>query len=82
MRMLAEELAPVRVLVHEDFGLPAIGREAIYFAILGYQALHGRANTIPSCTGADHPVVMGKLVPGANYRRLLERVVATPERTI
>ncbi len=82
MAMLRERIAPSRVLVHEDFGLPAVGREAIYFALLGYQALHGRPNTIPSCTGADHPVVMGKIVPGDNYRRLVERVAQTPERVI
>lgn len=82
MGRLGELLRPARLLVHEDFGLPAVGREAIYFALLGYQALHGRPNTIASCTGAAHPVVMGKLVPGANYRRLLARVAAMPERTI
>ncbi|MBA2447853.1 MAG: anhydro-N-acetylmuramic acid kinase [Chloroflexi bacterium] len=82
MGMLGDLLAPSRVLVHEDFGLPAVGREAIYFAILGYQALHGRPNTIPSCTGADHAVVMGNLVPGPNYLALVERVAAMTERTI
>lgn len=82
MRLLAERLAPARVLTHEDFGLPSTGREAIYFALLGYQALHGRPNTVPSCTGAAHPVVMGKIVPGDNYRALLARVASTEPRTI
>jgi anhydro-N-acetylmuramic acid kinase len=82
MRMLRELVAPAPVLVHEEFGLPAEGREAIYFAVLGYQALHGRPNTAPRCTGAAHAVVMGKIVPGPNYRRLLARVAAGPERTI
>lgn len=82
MGLLRELLAPALLLEHDDFGLPSVGREAIYFGILGYQALHGRPNTLPSCTGARHPVVMGKLVPGQNYRALLARVAETPERTI
>jgi hypothetical protein len=47
---------------------------------MGHEALHGRANTVPSCTGAQHAVVMGKLVPGANYRQLLAQAGATSER--
>src|SRR5207248_7121044 len=41
-RMLAEALPEVRWLDHEAFGLPSGGREAVYFAVLGYQALLGR----------------------------------------
>src|SRR6185437_11582833 len=82
MGMLRDLLAPAPVLDHDEFGLPSVGREAIYFGVLGYQALHGRANTLPTCTGAHHPVVMGKLVPGQNYRSLLARVAELPERTI
>ena len=47
---------------------------------MGYEALHGRPNTIPSCTGASHPVVMGKVVPGPNYRALMHHVSATSEK--
>jgi anhydro-N-acetylmuramic acid kinase len=80
MGMLRDLLAPARVRPHEEFGLPSAGREAVCFALMGHEALHGRPNTIPACTGADHPVVMGKIVPGPNYRDLLRRVLATPER--
>jgi len=79
MQLLSELLDPAQIRLHEDFGLPSLGREAIYFALMGHEALHGRANTIPSCTGASHPVVMGKLVPGANYRSLMARVAATSD---
>ena len=47
---------------------------------MGYEALHGRPNTIPSCTGATHPVVMGKVVPGANYRSLMQQVASASEK--
>ena len=75
--LLGHLLDPARLRLHEEFGLPSLGREAVYFALLGYEALHGRPNTIPSCTGASHPVVMGKLVPGPNSMELLERVVSS-----
>jgi len=71
---LAEALAPAELLDHDDFGLPTLGREAIYFAVLGYQALHGRANTVSACTGAAHAVVGGVFVPGANYGALMAAI--------
>jgi len=78
MRLLSELLDPAQLRLHEDFGLPSLGREAVYFALMGYEAVHGRPNTVPTCTGASHPVVMGKLVPGANYRALMTRISASP----
>jgi anhydro-N-acetylmuramic acid kinase len=74
MRLLSQLLDPAQVRLHEEFGLPSLGREAVYFALMGHEALYGRPNTVPSCTGASHPVVMGKIVPGANYRSLMARV--------
>ncbi|HEY0582238.1 MAG TPA: anhydro-N-acetylmuramic acid kinase, partial [Chloroflexota bacterium] len=80
MRLLNELLDPAQIRLHEDFGLPSLGREAVYFALMGHEALLGRANTVPSCTGAQHAVVMGKLVPGSNYRQLLAQAGAASER--
>jgi anhydro-N-acetylmuramic acid kinase len=79
-RWLAAALAPARLRDHDDFGLPSAGREAVYFAVLGYQAFHGRPNTVPACTGARHPVVMGKIVPGRNYGQLVRAI--DPERAV
>jgi anhydro-N-acetylmuramic acid kinase len=80
MRLLSELLDPAQIRLHEEFGLPSAGREAVYFALLGYEALHGRPNTVPSCTGATHAVVMGKVVPGANYRDLMRKVANASDR--
>ena len=79
MGLLSDLLDPAQIRLHEDFGLPSLGREAVYFALMGHEALHGRANTVPTCTGATHPVVMGKIIPGANYRSLLQRVLGSRE---
>jgi hypothetical protein len=54
--------------------------------LMGHEALYGRPNTLPSCTGATHAVVMGKVVPGSNYRALMARVAsadsARPRRLV
>ncbi len=60
---------------YDDVGLPSDAKEAILFAVLGYQAIHGRPGNLPRCTGADGQVVLGKITPGANYGALLRRVV-------
>lgn len=45
----------------EDYGMSADAKEAIVFALLGYQCYHKRVNNLPSATGARNGVVMGKI---------------------
>jgi anhydro-N-acetylmuramic acid kinase len=71
LRMLAEQMPAARVLRQEDLGYLSDAKEAIAFAILAYEGLHGRPGNLPSCTFARHPAVLGKLTPGANYRQVL-----------
>ena len=49
------------VLVNEDLGYDSEAKEAVAFAILANECIHGIANNVPSVTGARHPVVMGKI---------------------
>jgi anhydro-N-acetylmuramic acid kinase len=79
MRLLQQLLDPAQIRLHEEFGLPSLGREAVYFALMGHEALFGRPNTVPSCTGATHPVVMGNVVPGTNNRALIPQVATASE---
>lgn len=44
-----------------ELGLHPDAKEAVAFALLGNQFLMGRPNNAPAATGADRPVVMGKL---------------------
>ncbi len=69
-----------RVIMHDEFGLPAGAKEAVAFALLGHEAIHGRPANVPSCTGAERPVILGKITPGRNYRTLLRRVLGGAER--
>ncbi len=61
MAMLAERLAPARLTTHEEYGIPGDAKEAIAFAILGYEAMMERPSNVPSATGARRPVILGSV---------------------
>jgi anhydro-N-acetylmuramic acid kinase len=69
--MLRQRLAPARVTTHEALSLSSDAKEALAFAVLAYETIHGRPGNLPHCTGAGAPVVLGKIIPGSNYRELL-----------
>ncbi len=51
----------IKMLRHEDFGIPDRFKEAIAFAMLAYAAYYRIFNNIPSCTGATHKKILGKI---------------------
>lgn len=57
-RLLPEQ----QIVPQETTGIPSDAKEAVAFAVLGYECFHRRPNNLPSATGAKHPVVMGKIV--------------------
>lgn len=63
LAMLAQRVAPVPVRRHEDYGLPSAGKEAVAFAVLANETIHGQPASFPAVTGAAHPVVLGKIIP-------------------
>jgi anhydro-N-acetylmuramic acid kinase len=60
MRDLRGELS-IPVLTNEDLGLDSDAKEAVAFAVLANECIHGNANNLCAVTGASHPVVMGKI---------------------
>jgi anhydro-N-acetylmuramic acid kinase len=64
MAQLAASVPGVDLIQSDRLGVPTEAKEAFAFAILAYEAYHGRTNNLPSATGARHPVVMGKLCRG------------------
>jgi anhydro-N-acetylmuramic acid kinase len=63
-------LPQLEVLYSGDLGIPADAKEAVGFAILANETFDLHAGNVPSATGARHPVVLGKVTYGSNYKRL------------
>ncbi|WP_232664563.1 anhydro-N-acetylmuramic acid kinase [Pseudonocardia sp. TRM90224] len=77
LRMTADRLPGVRITRSDELGAPAADKEAIAFALIGWQTLHGVPATLPSATGATGARVLGTITPGAGPLRL-PAPVATP----
>lgn len=61
INMLQDRLPMVSVKTQEELGYSSDAKEAIAFALLANETIHGRPNNVPTVTGAKHPVVMGKI---------------------
>jgi anhydro-N-acetylmuramic acid kinase len=70
---LAARLPRARVELSDAMGIPAEAKEAMAFAVLGYETLRGRPANEPLATGAARAVSLGAIAP---YRlaELLARV--------
>ena len=62
MRRLGELLADTSVEPVDNSGISADTKEAIAFAILANESLHGNAGNLPSATGASVRKILGKFV--------------------
>ena len=64
MSNLSSVFSPVPVRTLETVGWESKAFEAVAFAVLAYQTVHGDCANVPSVTGATHPVVLGAITPG------------------
>ena len=58
---IARRLPQTEVMTQEDLGFSSDAKEAVAFAILGNQTLHGRPSNVPTATGAAGPAVLGNI---------------------
>ena len=71
MQRLAARLAPVRVDGIEALGFDGDAKEAIDFAVLANETLHGHAGNLVAVTGAERACVLGAIADcGATPRAL------------
>lgn len=63
VEMLQSELPNAKMLSTDDFGINVDAKEAVSFAILAWATIKGLTNNVPGVTGAERPVVMGKIIP-------------------
>jgi anhydro-N-acetylmuramic acid kinase len=64
MAELAARLPGVRMRRTDELGVPEAAKEALVFAVVGFLTLCGLPGTVPSCTGATVPSVLGSITPG------------------
>ena len=64
MEQLRSAIPELSIKQSDEYGLPAGAKEAVAFAILANETLHGHPGNLPSVTGAARPVVLGTIVPG------------------
>lgn len=75
MGALQERLPQMRVERSDVMNFHADAKEAIAFALLGYETLRGRAANVPRVTGARRPVPLGAIAP-FDLHSLLAKVEA------
>lgn len=62
LRDLREEAPAAEVVTGDEIlGYPNDAKEAVAFAYLGYKTYLGETNSVPTATGAEHGVIMGKI---------------------
>jgi anhydro-N-acetylmuramic acid kinase len=71
MSRLAARLPQASVEASDRFGIPSDAKEAIAFAVLGYETLRGRNANSPRATGARAGVPLGAIAPHDLQRLLL-----------
>lgn len=65
---LQEALPECRLLTASEAGFPGRAIEASAFALLAYLTAYGLPGNLPRITGAHHPAILGKIVPGRAFR--------------
>ena len=67
IKRLQEVLPACRFLTADEAGFPGRAIEASAFALLAYLTAHGLPGNLPRITGATHPSILGKIVPGRTF---------------
>lgn len=70
---LRRALDGYRLCTSTEFGIDPDAKEALAFALLGYETLRGLPAGLPRVTGARHPAILGAIAPHA-LEELLARV--------
>ncbi|MFI9554180.1 anhydro-N-acetylmuramic acid kinase [Nonomuraea endophytica] len=67
-----------RLVPSDELGVPSDAKEAIAFSLFGWLTAHGLPATVPSCTGAAGPRVLGTITPGSAPLVLPEPLAEAP----
>lgn len=64
---LRDRLTGVQIIRSNQYGIPDDAKEAMAFAYMAWQFLHGRPTNIPRVTGASRATSLGSFTPGTGY---------------
>jgi anhydro-N-acetylmuramic acid kinase len=64
MEQLRAAIPELSIKESDEYGLPAAAKEAVSFAVLANETIHGIPNNLPSVTGAARPVILGAITLG------------------
>lgn len=64
MNIIKSKLSGISISTTEKHGISSDALEAITFAILANETIHGNYSNLPSVTGAKRKVILGKIVHG------------------
>ena len=64
MEQLRAAIPELSIKESDEYGLPAAAKEAVAFALLANEAIHGSPGNLPSVTGAGHPAILGTIALG------------------
>ena len=62
---MRKRLKSCEVLPISQIGIDPRQKEAIAFSLIGYLSIHGLAGSLPACTGAKSPQILGSFTPGS-----------------
>lgn len=62
MNIIKSKLSGISISTTEKYGISSDALEAITFAILANETIHGNYSNLPSVTGARRKVILGKIV--------------------
>jgi anhydro-N-acetylmuramic acid kinase len=74
---LRHELPMVVWRTSDELGISADALEAVIFGVLAYETIRGHVTNVPTATGATQAVILGKVVPGRDGWRSLQRLWGT-----
>jgi anhydro-N-acetylmuramic acid kinase len=81
-RLAATAPSGCRLAGIAELGVGPDEKEAYAFTLLGFLTVNGLHATVPSCTGAAAPSLLGSITPGASPLRLPEPAERAPTRLV
>ena len=64
LELIRFKMPETKISTTREYGIPITAKEAMGFALLGYQTIRRVPNNVPSATGAKHLAILGKIAWG------------------